>query len=100
MHQFIVKQIVKSWPKRVEDLRGFLRKIFFTLFQKLNWKQYCHQQTKISAGVIWGVFQVRYDSRVVIYERKLFIRLATDLRPIKHFRENRISWNGIQNGTL
>ena len=24
-------------------------------------------------------FQVRYDSRVVIYERKLFIRLATDL---------------------
>ena len=24
-----------------------------------------------------GCFQVRYDSRVVIYERKLFIRLAT-----------------------
>ena len=24
-----------------------------------------------------GYFQVRYDSRVVIYERKLFIRLAT-----------------------
>ena len=23
-----------------------------------------------------GYFQVRYDSRVVIYERKLFIRLA------------------------
>ena len=26
-----------------------------------------------------GSFQVRYDSRVVIYERKLFITLATDL---------------------
>ena len=26
-----------------------------------------------------GCFQVRYDSRVVIYERKLFIRLATGL---------------------
>ena len=25
-----------------------------------------------------GYFQVRYDSRVVIYERKLFIRLATE----------------------
>ena len=25
-----------------------------------------------------GCFQVRYDSRVVIYERKLFIRLATE----------------------
>ena len=24
-----------------------------------------------------GCFQVRYDSRVVIYERKIFIRLAT-----------------------
>ena len=24
-----------------------------------------------------GCFQVKYDSRVVIYERKLFIRLAT-----------------------
>ena len=24
-----------------------------------------------------GYFQVRYDSRVVIYERKMFIRLAT-----------------------
>ena len=27
-----------------------------------------------------GCFQVRYDSRVIIYERKLFIRLATDCR--------------------
>ena len=25
-----------------------------------------------------GYFLVRYDSRVVIYERKMFIRLATD----------------------
>ena len=25
-----------------------------------------------------GYFQVRYDSRVVIYEHKMFIRLATD----------------------
>ena len=25
-----------------------------------------------------GSFQVRYDSRVIIYERKLFIRLATE----------------------
>ena len=25
-----------------------------------------------------GYFPVRYDARVVIYERKLFIRLATD----------------------
>ena len=27
-----------------------------------------------------GHFQVRYDSRVVIYDRKAFIRLATGLR--------------------
>ena len=26
-----------------------------------------------------GYFQVRYDSRVVIYERKMFIRFATGL---------------------
>ena len=26
-----------------------------------------------------GYFQVRYDPRVIIYERKMFIRLATDL---------------------
>ena len=26
-----------------------------------------------------GYFQVRYDSRIVIYERKMFIRLATDV---------------------
>ena len=26
-----------------------------------------------------GYFKVRYDSRVVIYKRKMFIRLATDL---------------------
>ena len=25
-----------------------------------------------------GYFQVRYDSRVVIYDRRAFIRLATD----------------------
>ena len=28
-------------------------------------------------------FQVRYDSRVVIYERKLFIRLATVFLKVK-----------------
>ena len=27
-------------------------------------------------------FQVRYDSRVVIYERKMFIRLATGLNSL------------------
>ena len=27
-----------------------------------------------------GYFQVRYASRVVIYERKMFIRLATGLK--------------------
>ena len=27
-------------------------------------------------------FQVRYDSRVEIYERKMFIRLATDFRHV------------------
>ena len=26
-----------------------------------------------------GHFPVRYDSRVVVYERKIFIRLATDV---------------------
>ena len=26
-----------------------------------------------------GYFQVRYNSRVIIYERKMFIRLATDV---------------------
>ena len=31
-----------------------------------------------------GYFQVRYDSRVVIYERKMFIRLATGLMFSKH----------------
>ena len=30
-------------------------------------------------------FQVRYDSRVVIYERKLFIRLATGLANYHNF---------------
>ena len=34
-----------------------------------------------------GYFQVRYDSRVVIYERKMFIRLATDLAKFYHFGE-------------
>ena len=29
-----------------------------------------------------GYFPVRYDSRVVIYERKLFIRLATGANSI------------------
>ena len=28
-----------------------------------------------------GYFQVRYDSRVVIYKHKMFIRLATDVQP-------------------
>ena len=28
-----------------------------------------------------GYFPVRYDSRVVIYEHKMFIRLATDVVP-------------------
>ena len=30
-----------------------------------------------------GYFTVRYDSRVVIYERKMFIRLATVVNDIK-----------------
>ena len=30
-------------------------------------------------------FQVRYDSRVVIYEHKLFIKLATDWVILLHF---------------
>ena len=30
-----------------------------------------------------GYFQVRYDSRVIIYERKMFIRLATGVGPAK-----------------
>ena len=30
-----------------------------------------------------GYFKVRYDSRVVIYERKMFIRLATGRADIK-----------------
>ena len=30
-----------------------------------------------------GCFQVRYDSRVVIYERKIFIRLATGAALLK-----------------
>ena len=29
-----------------------------------------------------GYFPVRYDSRVLIYERKMFIRLATGPTPI------------------
>ena len=29
-----------------------------------------------------GYFPVRYDSRVVIYERKMFIRLATEVNLI------------------
>ena len=28
-----------------------------------------------------GYFPVKYDSRVVIYERKMFIRLATEITP-------------------
>ena len=32
-----------------------------------------------------GYFQVRYDSRVVNYERRGFIRLATDLAEFHHF---------------
>ena len=35
-----------------------------------------------------GYFPVRYDSRVVIYERKLFIRLATEsILAISHNKE-------------
>ena len=30
-----------------------------------------------SMVVIWGIFPVRYNSRVVIYDLKMFIRLAT-----------------------
>ena len=29
-----------------------------------------------------GYFQVRYDSRVVIYDRRAFIRLATEEDPV------------------
>ena len=29
-----------------------------------------------------GYFPVRYDSRVVIYERKIFIRLATGIEEV------------------
>ena len=38
--------------------------------------------------VIYDSSQVRYDSRVVNYERKMFIRLATDgcLRPVQTSR--------------
>ena len=32
-----------------------------------------------------GCFQVRCNSRVVIYERKLFIRLVTGLVPVEIF---------------
>ena len=32
-----------------------------------------------------GYFPVRYDSRVVINEHKMFIRLATDLNYAKHY---------------
>ena len=31
-----------------------------------------------------GYFPVRYDSRVVIYKRKVFIRLATVVQKIAH----------------
>ena len=31
-----------------------------------------------------GYFPVRYDSRVVIYERKMFIRLATGLNKVSN----------------
>ena len=31
-----------------------------------------------------GYFQVRYDSRVGIYERKMFIRLATAVRLVNY----------------
>ena len=31
-----------------------------------------------SRVVIWGIFQLGYDPRVVIYERRGFIRLGTD----------------------
>ena len=43
-----------------------------------------------------GYFPVRYDSRVVIYERKMFIRLATGLRQglnLTYFAQE--VWGGI-----
>ena len=37
-------------------------------------------------------FQVRYDSRVIIYERKMFIRLATDvIESTKHTHRDALS---------
>ena len=35
-----------------------------------------------------GNFLVRYDSRVVIYERKMFIRLATDEHIGQHIMQH------------
>ena len=51
-----------------------------------------------------GCFQVRYDSRVVIYERKLFIRLATVVNIIKHFtiviyNSRVVIWDVFKSGT-
>ena len=34
-------------------------------------------------------FPVRYDSRVIIYERKMFIRLATGLIEYRWFKQKR-----------
>ena len=44
-----------------------------------------------------GYFQVRYDSRVVNYERKMFIRLATDVLAyngeLVNLRSDDLKWN-------
>ena len=34
---------------------------------------------------IWGVFKVRYDSRVVIYDHTSFIRLTTGLSALRRY---------------
>ena len=35
-----------------------------------------------------GIFLVRYDSRVVLYDRRAVKRLATDLAKFHHFGKN------------
>ena len=44
-----------------------------------------------------GYFPVRYDSRVVIYERKMFIRLVTGLN-ISIFESNQRYSNSFTKG--
>ena len=57
-----------------------LTKRFSILITFYSWSYY----TSIKACSI-GYFPVRYDSRVVIYERKMFIRLATGAGIQIHF---------------